>query len=451
MTKCLQALSALFAAGGLVLLPQAALAQDANDFAAKFAAAYEYSGYAVTFGEGTVADGTIIYDGATIGVDGLGDLFGPLTIPGPITVEGVVAEPDGGYTATRLAMPTFGLEMEGFSFSVADFVLEGLELPAGPEIAAAEALRLIKGASTGLITVEGGPPVTIAGTRADVTITDAPDGPVFDAVSSVTGIMVDFSGLEALELEAGLAILGKTALTGRIDQTARWSLGTGRMEIPETAITLDGIGKFNLSMDLFGYTASLMDELAASQKSLAAITDTDDRIAAELAIGQTTLSALSLGHIALRFEELGLIGALIGFSADAQGISREEAVDNLVLQLPVLLGSSGTVGDVARLAEAADAFLRDPRALEFKVAFDPPFAFSSLLTEEEMDEAPEGMSVTLSANGLEPVPLDLEALPIEDMLDMMMEGGADDSADDQEDAQPAERPGLPAPAPDPRG
>ncbi|MGV3650241.1 MAG: hypothetical protein ACO1OK_02355 [Devosia sp.] len=457
MTKCLHALSATLVAGGLALLPGTALAQDAADFAAKFAAAYAYSGYELSFGDGTVADGTITYDGVTVALGGLGEVFGPLTIPGPVVVEGVTAEADGGYTATRMALPDFGMEMEGFGLSVEDFVLEGIDLPAGPDISAIDAMRLISGGGTGpiTITIEDAPPLTIAATRGDIAITEGPDGPVVDTVSSLTGISMDLSGLEGLELEAGLAILGKTELTGRIDQKASWSLATGRMDIPETAITIDGIGKFNLSLELLGYTAAVLDRVAETQRALVGVTDPEARAAEELAIGEEMLSAISLGHVALRFEELGLIDALLNFSAEAQGVSKEEAVDSLVLQLPVLLGSSGTVGDAARLAEAADAFLRDPKSLEFRVAFDPPFNFSVLATEEGPEAPPEGMTVTLSANGLNPVPLDLETLPVEDMLDMMMEeGGLEEQIFDEDDAgeQTPQAPrSLPRPGADPRG
>ncbi|SFZ86392.1 hypothetical protein SAMN02983003_3572 [Devosia enhydra] len=457
MTKCLHALRATLVAGGLALLPGTALAQDAADFAAKFAAAYAYSGYELSFGTGTAADGTITYDGVTVALGGMGELLGSLAIPGPVVVEGVAAKADGGYTATRMVLPDFAMEMEGFGFSVEDLVLEGIDLPAGPDISATEAMRLITGGGTGpiTITIEDAPPLTIAATRADIAVTDGADGPVFDTVSSLTGIAMDLSGIEGLELEAGLAILGKTELTGRIDQKASWSLATGRMDIPETAITIDGIGKFNLSLELLGYTAAVLDRIAETQRTLAGVTDPEARAAEELAIGEEMLSAISLGHIALRFEELGLIDALLGFSAEAQGVSKEEAVDSLVLQLPVLLGSSGTVGDAARLAEAADAFLRDPRSLELRVAFDPPFSFALLAAEETPETAPEGMTVTLSANGLNPVPIDLETLPVDEMLDMMMEDGGleeqlleDDEAGEETDQAPRS---LPRPGADPRG
>lgn len=433
------------------LIPAAAMGQDAADFAQKFAAAYAYSGYEIVFGPGTAEGDTLRFDGVTVQIAGMGELFGPTEIEGPVVVEGVVAEPDGGYRAERLLLPDIALAEDGFSLTIAGSVFEGLDVPAGPEIRAEDALRLFAGAGTGAIglTLFEGPPVTIASSRADIAITEAEDGPVFNSTSSITGFSVDLAAMEGMEMEAGLAVLGITTLTGSMTQKATWSLGSGRMEIPETAITLDKLGTFNLSATLLGYTADVLDALAESQIELAGLTDPEARTAAELAIGEQTLGALSLEHVGLSFSELGLIKALIQFAADAQGISYDEAVEGLAVQLPVLLMSGGDLTTAARAAEAASAFVNDPRQLELRADFEPPFAFSTLVEEEAAEEPPEGMAVTLTANGIGPIPIDLEDMPLEALLDGMMEL-EDMPGTDAPDTSSSGPRTLPPPGADPR-
>jgi hypothetical protein len=437
------------AGAGFALMLAPAMAQDAGDFAAKFTAAYAFSGYDVTFGAGTSANGTLTFDGLTLQFSGMGALFGPVSIEGPVVVEGVVAEPDGGYRADRLALPPIVISEDGFALSAEGFVLEGLDVPAGPQVSAEEAMRLFTGAATGPITLSmfDGPPVTIASSRADIVVTDAPEGPVFNTSASVDGIAVDLSGLEGLEIEAGLEVLGISTLSGSVTQKASWSLATGRMDVPETAISIDGVGTFSLSMELLGYTGAVIESLAESQRQLAAMTDSDDRSAAELAIGEETLKALSLRHMGLSFKEGGLVKSLITFAADAQGISYDEAVEGLAVQLPVLLMSGGDLAAAARAAEAASAFFADPKTLELRVDFDPPFAFGTILEEDPRDEPPEGMSVTLSANGIGPIPLNLEDMPIESLFDALTEM---EGLEETTPAEPAERRSLPAPGADPR-
>lgn len=374
-----------------VLLPTAAFAQSAEDFADKFSAAFDDSGYQIQLGLGEVSGDT--YKFSQITLEGPAFDGGVATLTTGVTFEGVEARTDGSYFAATMhiddvhvAGPRSGVKVSGVFGS-------GIYIPAD-----SSAQVYMDSAAIGpILFTDGGKEVAgVASIKAHARADGDPlKADRIQTVTTMTGLHLDLGAIvgpgDTLDI---LKALGLEEINGSMTQDVEWTRSTGRLLANQGEIVLVGLGKLNVTFDLEGYTP---DALLALSQLNAEATPSDPETQAAYA---ELLGNIKLRSFLLRYDETSLVGKALAMLAAQQDLERDEFVGSVTSLLPALLTSQ--IQDpklVATLAQPLAAFLREPKSLAIGLAPSTPISFVDLFgVAETPADLVERLGMLVSAN-----------------------------------------------------
>lgn len=391
----------LMLASGLATLAmlQPAMALDAQAFVQRIAEVYKVGGYDITFGPANAEGDTVVVDGLTLSLVGVGD---PMKIDTQLTFSGVADTDDGGFTAERLSVPDIDTEFSDEPvgrLTLSDIVAEDIYLPPAGAMDTIDLMQSVGRIATGPLSVtrDGADFFSTDGFEASSDFTYDGDDALTDIVSifEVSGIWADLSSAAEEDPETGamIAALGLTEINGNISQSTSWNLVDGHMVIDQFLFDFDEVGAIDFKGDISGLTPAVIDKINAMQASTLDPTS-EAAQAQQMMLGMELLQAITITGSSLRYDDASLAGRMIDFFAAQSGADRADFVEGLKAMAQQSVSQLGIAALTEMATPAINAFLDDPQSFEIGVRPPKP---TTLLVLSAAAANPAGL---ISAVGL---------------------------------------------------
>jgi hypothetical protein len=195
----------------------------------------------------------------------------------------------------------------------------------------------------------------------------------------VDGIAIDLALVKERRARQTLESMGYSILTGDMSMAGVWEVDTGRINMPEMALTINDVGRLNTSLDISGYTMEFLQELQTLQGDMVGKENDPN---AQQAMGLATMGLmqqLTFNSLAFRFDDASLTGKLLEFAGKQQGISGKQMAQAAKGLLPFALGRLGIPALQQQITTAASAYLDDPQNIEIKAAPEAPVPFGQIV------------------------------------------------------------------------
>ncbi|MDR3472882.1 MAG: hypothetical protein P4M09_14555 [Devosia sp.] len=362
----------------------AALAVDANDFAAKIKGVYTSAmGPAVTLtlGAATASGNDVIIDGATLSEPAAPENV--YKLDSKLTFSGVTQQADGSYLADTLTLPDVDYKFDGGELTVKDIVLKHIYVPNRKAPDVLDTTRLVGDVSVGpiVLAMDNSPAFTIAGvtisnsfkpSQSDTNLAE------IDSNGLTNGIRFDLSAAKDPDTLAQAKALDLMTLTGKVLETLTWTLKDGHVNLSEFSSDFDKVGKLKFAFDLTGYTPEFLKNLSAVTQSLGELGASDGSANQQQATAMllNSLQSLFLNSASLRFDDASITTKLLDFGAKQAGVTRDAFINQLVAEMPGQMNESGSeqvpVQMVQTMQATARAFLTNPHSVEVRLAPKAP-------------------------------------------------------------------------------
>lgn len=375
------------AATGVLMQPASAL--EAQAFVDRVAEVYKAIGYDFEFGPATLNGDTITVDGVTVNMAGMEGEPTSFTSDTVITFSGVTERPDGGYMAQSVTIPDidadFAEEPTGH-ITLTGIRADGLYVPGGDTVPAADILQLVGSISTGPLTIERAGEQVFAYQGLEATNTFNPEqgsDALVDLTAklSITGMTLDLSSVEEEDAAAAETIeqLGLTNVSGNITQSLTWSMADGHMVVDQFLFDFANVGALDINLDITGMTPAVLDQIYAMQAQMAAAGEeaSDEQSQAQMMQGMAIMQGVSIAGASIRYDDASLAGKLLEYFASQSGADRASFVEGLKSTLPAILSQSGIPALNDLVVPPVSEFLDNPQSIEIAVA--PPSPTSVLV------------------------------------------------------------------------
>lgn len=270
-----------------------------------------------------------------------------LTVPS-VVIVGAQPRDKGGFTATSMTMDGGKMttqEKQDVSWESAS--AEGVTIPSADEVKAKAHITPFSGGKITNLTVSGGDlkaPITIASMDGKVTV-DAKGSP-----SDFTGHMVSLKvPLEAIEEDQRAVIQGMGYTEPfEINMTfdGGYQTASDTLDFRTFVIDTTNVGKLTLGGKFEGIPLSKLSDPQQAQQVAA---------------------TAKLDSFAIRFDNAGIVEKLLDLQAKQSGMSKADFVTQITGALPFMLNFIGNEAFQKKVADAATAFLNDPKSISLSV------------------------------------------------------------------------------------
>lgn len=376
------AIPAIFLAGAVA--PTAALAAvDAGAFADRLSEMFTQVEFVVTFDDVRSEGDDIILSGINAAPkdETLVDFDAELVF------TNVQMDEDGSYTADSGVIAHFGFEKDDVVLSAEQLSWEHVFIPGpdldDPMVGVFRPARYSAGPIN--VSIEGEDVFRIesigssAVPRSDQTETYY-SYDVEGIFADLGKILDDRDAVETLE-EFGLL-----QINARMRGENRWVADSGSMEISESSVEVDNVGKFDFTAGILGYDAEFIRSLYELQQQATE----GDELNEDFVFAQMQLMAdrLFLTGAGFRFDDDGITNKLLDFAAEEQGMPRAAMLIGFSAALPIMLSELGVAESLQTAAlQATTIFMTEPRSLEVRVDPAKPLRFSRLAAAVEDEDA----------------------------------------------------------------
>lgn len=230
-------------------IPSTAL--DADAFAQQLIKTFAKSGSIMEVGSASL-DGTTVTLSSSVFKSPQADL--PV---GDIVFTGVSELGEGGYKAETASISDIDTTSEGARIQVGGIEISNLTIPAGDDMAEVTDMFLYERFKTGpmSVTVENVDVFKFSGSDFNI---DANNPSKMGFTGMVDGIAIDLALVKERKARQTLESMGYRVLTGDMSMMGVWEVETGRINMPEMALTINDVGRLNTSLDISGYTMEFL-------------------------------------------------------------------------------------------------------------------------------------------------------------------------------------------------
>ena len=342
-----------------------ALALDGDDFATKLNAAYTAQGGELKFSAIETDGPDIILKQSQFVAPGH-----PAMEVGDLTFEDVSETGDGGYTVGQVAIADIDTTEDGTRVRVTDIEVTGLKIPADPTVKGIDSILFYDGFSTGPVTVSKNDVDVFKLATTEVNVSEMADDKGFSFTLMINGIAVDVKGIEDRKTQRTLNDLGYEKLNGSLEMDASWELESGRLHVPEYALTLDDIGKLNIAVDVSGYTKEFIKTMGEAQKA-------GNEKQGMMMMG--LMQQLTFTSATISFDDASLTGRLLEFAGKKQGVTGEQMAQAAKGMLPLVVGQLGVPALQSQIIAAANVYLENPKNLSVTAKPASPVPFPQIM------------------------------------------------------------------------
>lgn len=366
---------AALAGAAFFVLSSAALAQDARAFADRFSQTLKVvTAVDIQFGSAVAEGDTIIL--SDINIPALDSKRGTEILDRTLTFVGVTETPTGGYLAESMTIDDLDYTDDGVNLVLRNFTFNDIRLAAEPGADVLETMLLYQGMSVGpmSVSIEGNKVFSIESIIVDAEYDEA--GGTYSSSYAIEGIFGDLGKIEDREASRFLETFALSELSARMEGNAVWYLDEGRMDITQSSITIENVGKLNFALGFGGYTLALLEQIQETSLQMAEIDPTSSEYEARsMQMLMGLVSGLTLNSASVRFDDYSLTGNFMEFVMEEEDITRKEFISGAVNGVRGTLQSLGGPELAGRIATAVSAYLKDPQSFEISVKPDEGVQF----------------------------------------------------------------------------
>lgn len=361
---------------------QTAMALEASQFGDRFSQAARMMGIALSYDTATLQGETVTLSGFTIALPGEDEV----TIDGDIVFEGVSEAPDGAYTAERATIGDIVHtdDEHAMTLTLVDISAEGIWLPAEitPETMVELSFHLYDRISAGPLTVtdeEGTEVFSVALFEAWLDEADGEGG--VGSGFTVEGIRADLSGIEDVEAQAVFDAFGVEVFTASMNGYGVWWPDTGRVELEDMAITLDGLATLRTAFAAEGYTRQFYQDLVEVNIKMAELAEAGEELDEDTLAGiddamMASFENLAVASGSIRYEDDSLFMKVLDFVGAEQGVDGATFAAGLRFMVPMVLSEVEDPELRAMVTEAVNSFIENPQSFTISIAPEEPVRFS---------------------------------------------------------------------------
>jgi len=335
-------------------------------------------------------------DGTISGVRvGQGDDLVPI---GDLYLEGV-GESDDGYTIATLTMDDYFIGDPSGSVRIEGIEMTGVLLPNDNVIDNYGGSIFYETADIDRIDVTVGGKTVFEMTSLYSVISQSDTaGKPMEFEGAAEGFMVDLSMIEEPDQRAMLDALGYDKLEGFMSMSGSWQPTDGRLEVAEYDFTVVNAGSLGLSLDLGGYTPTLIASLREMQKQMAANPDADPSTQGLAILG--LLQQMTFHSAEISFSDDSLTNKILEFVARQQGMSASDIRNQAKAVLPFALAQLNNPEFTTMVTQAVSAYLDDPQVLRVRAEPAAPAPFAVIMASGMTNPVDliKTLGVTVSAN-----------------------------------------------------
>ena len=364
-----------------------AFALEADAFAERLKAALQKSSYVMEYTDATLDGSNVTLEGMKLGIDASAMGAGPDSAnaffiqDATVNFENVTEE-NGGYVVGRIGrtdvtgeIPEVGGEDEPASYTIGEWFVEGLRVPAEDATGLASFINADRYAIRDVsFALAGQQYVTLASAEATGTI----EGNNYDTDATLSEMVVDLSvsADKSPELKSWIEGTGYKIITIDGELAGTWNLDDGQMSIPTYSFTLRDMGQFSMNMALGGLTEPVFEQLM--ELSQAGNADAQAQQAAGMQM-LGLLAQLSFGGFEISYRDDGMADNLLEYYASENGQTKDQLVQQTVGVLPFILGRLQSPELQAQVQEAVTSFLNDPKSIRLSLKPDAPLPLPAIM------------------------------------------------------------------------
>jgi len=382
-----------------IAFPAAALALNPQDFADKLSQTIlDQAAVEITFNSATAEGDTIILSDWNI--PALGKSKAAQILDRTLTFTGVSETADGGYTAQQASVDDIDFTKDDVNLVLRNVVFNNISLPGDPANDVLGSMLISQGMSAGPLVVNiGGTDVFRIDSIATSSIINA-DQSAVDGSYKVTGIYGDLSQVNERDAKQILTVFGITELNARMDGSFSWNLDDGNLIVNESSITIDNIGKLNVTLNLLGYTLDVVKQLQASNKELAGVDPTSSEYQTRsLQMLMGVVTRLSFNGFGLRFDDDSITDKVIAMLGEQNGMSRQDMIDAVSALAPAMMADVAPPELIKQVVDGVTSFIKSPQSIEIVSRPKAPLPFLSIMTAAQDPSAVLDMlNVSVQAN-----------------------------------------------------
>lgn len=378
----------------LALVPLAGASAQAVEEAAERLKAYAADqGLQIEWDSLNVEGDNATLRGARGGFDGTVVPLGDISLTG-------VSRDDKGYRIEKISMNSYYTadDENEASFSMFDIAMGNVLLPDEAlrdnyggflfyETAKVQEMRLVLG-GVDVFTMND----------LHFEMTEPSDGEAMEFTGAAEGFTLDLSLMEDEDQRAVVQALGYEQIEGYLEMAGSWNPQDGRTALSQFDVTVAEAGTLGFSLDLGGYTPSLIASLRDLQKQIAANPDADNSAQGLAILG--LLQQLSFHGAEIAFADDSLTGKVLDFVAQNQGMKPADVANQAKAVVPFALAQLNNPELTTQASQAVAAFLDDPRSLRISAspAQPVPFALIMATAMSTPAELTKSLAVSVSAN-----------------------------------------------------
>lgn len=394
----------------LALAPLPALALEADGFAEAFKALIAAQDGDLNYASASLDGDAVTLTGATLAPvlpEGV-ETEAPTIELGDLTFQGVT-ETEIGYEAASLmregvsgSADDINEEGDDLSWAIGRLGMEGITVP-NAEAESEKAVMARTGAfydrgfiEDASISLNGEEYVTLASAETGADIDASPvtfAGSITDLVTDLT-VAAD----KAPDLQAWIEGTGYDVITIDYESDGTWDLEDGTLDAATNRLTLEGMGEFDMTLNLAGMTPAFLEAVQEASEQLQSGEQAAQQAGQMQVLG--LLSQLSFGELTLAYRDGGMADKLLDYYATVEGTTREQLVTDTLAVLPLALGQLGAPELQAQITEAATAFLNDPQSMVVSLKPDAPVPAPVLMGAAASSPAQlfEALNATVTSN-----------------------------------------------------
>ncbi len=348
-----------------MMAPTGALAVDAQDFAERLSETVStLASFQITFDDAQMDGNNVVINGLNIsnfpGTDGDEN-----SIDTNIVFTNVVETEFGGYRADQAQFENIDMNKDGIHLIVSDIVVEGIELFSDSESNVLSMMKLYQRFSVGPISVDVENENVFRVEGMAVTAEWNEDDTVMRSDYDITGIYGNLSKIDETEFQEMISVFDLSEITASMVGRSTWALDEGRLSIAESSITVDKIGRLNITGDIVGYTLALAEKVQQMARDMNELEAGSEQFEMQTLQMLMSLAAdLSIDGFNIRFDDDSITYKIMDFIGEEEGLSRKGMISTIAQILPMALSELDMPELQAEITEAVIAFLRDPQSIE---------------------------------------------------------------------------------------
>ena len=179
-----------------------------------------------------------------------------------------------------------------------------------------------------------------------------------------------------------------------------WELASGKLAVDEYTFDFKDVGSLSLSLEFSGYT---LDFLKGMQEAIKAAEANPNKEEANAAMGMSMMGLvqqLTFNSASISFEDASITKKLLDYAGSEQGVSGDQMAQSLKGLIPIMLAQLNMPDLQNQIAEAANAYLDDPKSITISAEPKEPVPFPMIMGAAmgAPQTIPQVLGVTVTAN-----------------------------------------------------